>query len=67
MGDGVGSIVLPLFKKCVRMGLENPQSKTVPQQAFRSGAKGSTKNNLAELVPGFMLDLFDLKSQKLME
>ena len=27
-----------------------------------SDAQGSTKNNLAELAPGFMLDLFDLKS-----
>ncbi len=29
--------------------------------------KGSIKNNLAELAPRFMLDLFDLKPQKLME
>jgi len=28
---------------------------------------GSTINNLAELAPGFMLDLFYLKPQKLME
>ncbi len=35
---------------------------------LKSGiAKGTTKNNLAELAPRFMLDLFDLKSQKLME